>query len=886
MFADGISQVIAYGMVLAALSDVDPDVDHDGHITVAEARTAIRILSPVMAAAFAPLIDKPVLSDAVRVELGALETLISAIDAERVNRSADSRGEPWLYFYEDFLAVYDLEERRQAGVYYTPLDVVQAMVKITDHILVEKFGKRLGFADPGVVTLDPATGTGTFPLAVIDQAVSRAETLRGKAGKAQAAQSLSNSLMAFEMLPGPYSVAHLRLTQRLRDLSPNLEGDARVILTDTLESPLNPKEQLSLFGDAQVLAAEQNRAKRAKLDKRVTVVIGNPPYRRVERETEGRGSGGWVVDGQVPNRKSSKSLFDDILDIAKTNTVFSHHASLYNLYVYFWRWALWKAFEAHGNGPGVVAFITANSWLSGPGFMGLRQLVRESCDEVWVLDLGGDNKGANPDENIFAIETPVAIAILVRKDAKNRKEPAAINYRRISGTAQAKLEALAAIVKSDDPLAGEWIEAPSGWLEPIVPPTGNASWQTLPLLKDIFPWQQPGCKFGRTWPIAPSAEILQERWQKFAAAGSEEKPDLFKTAKTGRNTGTKVGAMKKLIDLQVLDASEKIVRYAYRSFDRQWTFADPRLAKTESPSLWNTISEKQIFFSTLMTGAIGEGPCLTVTSNVPDLHYFCGRGGKDILPLYRDQAGNEPNLTRGFAKALADHLSIAPPSVEDVAAYVYALLSSPAFHARFSDELRTPGLRLPVTASKDLWAKAVSEGHYLIWLHTYAQRFRDQAQKRGPFVPILENIGWEYPVTSMPVEPSSIAYDPQQKTLTVGDGKITGVRNSVWAYSVSGMPVLRKWLGYRTVKGSGKAASSKNALDKIRPQKWPDEWNDELLDLIRILTITIDKQPAIYRLVNDICEGKLLTMENFPQPKQSEREVPEETDAPLLKPKG
>ena len=247
-FADGISQVIAYGMVLAALSITSAELSTDGYITVADARDAIRDISPVMAAAFAPLVDKHVLFEAVQVELGALETLISAINSAKVNRSADRRGDPWLYFYEDFLSVYDPNERRQAGVYYTPLKVVQAMVRIVDHLLVDRFNIRLGFADPKVVTLDPATGTGTFPLAVIDCAAARAEELRGKAGSAQAAINLAHNLFAFELLPGPYSVAHLRLSQRLKELSPGFTGSAQVVLTDTLESPLDPQVlRLSLF---------------------------------------------------------------------------------------------------------------------------------------------------------------------------------------------------------------------------------------------------------------------------------------------------------------------------------------------------------------------------------------------------------------------------------------------------------------------------------------------------------------------------------------------------------------------------------------------------------------------------------------------------------------
>ena len=699
-FADGVSQVVAYGMVIAALSPVDADADSDGLITVAEARNSVRAFSPVLAAAFAPLIDKPVLAAATQVELGALETLISAIDPERVNVSADHRGEPWLYFYEDFLSEYDPEERRQAGVYYTPVAIVQAMANMIDHLLVNRFGRLLGFADPDVVTLDPAAGTGTFPLAVIDRAAWRAEAVRGAAGPMQAARNLATSLFAFELLPGPYSVAHLRLSQRLTSLIDPTPGaalvPAQVVLTDTLESPHADTPQLELLGDAEVLAAEQARARDIKLEQPVTVVIGNPPYRRVEREVDGRGSGGWVLNGRVPGRQSPSSLFDDILDVARANTIFSHHASLYNLYVYFWRWAIWKAFQAHDPGPGVVAFITGASWLTGPGFVGLRELVRRTCDEAWVIDLGGDNHGAQREENVFAIETPVAVVVLARDGASDPDTPARIHYRRIRGSSEAKLAAMAEIAANEDPLGGEWTEAPSDWLAPFTPPTGGTEWNAMPLLTDIFPWQQPGCKFGRTWPIAPTRELLERRWNRFASAPAEEKPDLFVTAKTGRTIATKVEGAEPLADTAANTPAPPIVRYGYRSFDRQWVFKDPRMTALERPALWQSLSERQIFLSSLLTGKVGSGPVLTVTTEVPDLHYFSGRGGKDIIPLYRDPAAQQPNLTAGLRERIAGLLGIETPSPEDIAAY-----ACPAYQRRFATELETPAYAFPSPATRN-----------------------------------------------------------------------------------------------------------------------------------------------------------------------------------------
>ena len=874
-FADGISQVIAYGMVLAALSG-HADTDGDDHLSVVEARAAIRRTSPVLAAAFAPLVDKPELFQAVEVELGALETLVSAIDPVRIAASADRRGDPWLYFYEDFLAVYDPDERRQAGVYYTPVDVVGAMIAMTEHLLIHQLNRPLGFADNGVVTLDPAAGTGTFPLAVIDRAVERALTRRGRGGPRQAATNLGRNLFAFELLPGPYSVAHLRLSQRLRILSAGAVTDARVILTDTLESPLEDSNSAELFGDAQVLAEEQERARGVKLDQHVTVVIGNPPYRRVEREICGRGSGGWVVNGAVPGRTDQgRSLFADILDVARANTIFSHHASLYNLYVYFWRWALWKAFEAHGDGPGVVSFITGSSWLHGPGFVGLRQLVRQLCDEVWVLDLGGDNHGANPEENIFAIETPVAVVTMVRRMATDRSTPAQVRYRRVRGTAEDKLAAMQVIAASDDPFAGEWTDAPNDWMAPLVPPTGEAQWAELPLITDLFPWQQPGCKFGRTWPIAPSVDLLRRRWARFASSTAEERPELFVTATSGRNITTKVAGFPKLAEVQAGDLSQPIRRYGYRSFDRQWAFHDPRLANLERPSLWQAGSDRQFYFSSLLTGRIAGGPALTVSTAVPDLHVFRGNfGGKDVIPLWRDASAVAANMTAGLGRTLGTFLGTPAPDVEELAAYCYALLANSAYQSRFATELETPGLRVPITADRRLWQEAVAAGAELLWLHTYAERFRNASASRGADIPHVDGIEWIEPVLNIPANMSQVRYNAETGVLTIGDGVVGGVREEVWAYAVSGMLVVSKWLGYRTARGTGRAATSTSDLDRIRPTEWADEWNDELLDLLRVLTMTIDRQADLEDLFNRICDGSLVPASALPVPTAAEREPP------------
>ena len=94
-----------------------------------------------------------------------------------------------------------------------------------------------------------------------------------------------------------------------------------------------------------------------------------------------------------------------------------HIKNLYNDYVYFWRWAVWQATELPP-GPGVVAFITASSYLDGVSMGGVRNLLRAAFDELWIIDLGGEGRGAQTEENVFDIRTPVAIAIGVSMDSE------------------------------------------------------------------------------------------------------------------------------------------------------------------------------------------------------------------------------------------------------------------------------------------------------------------------------------------------------------------------------------------------------------------------------------------------------------------------------------
>jgi len=868
-FSNDLAQVVAYSLAIAALRG-GADADGDNRISLAEARTALAGQNAVLAAAMGPVLQVDGLYDALIVEIGALERLAAAVDVEAVSRAHDSRGEPWLWFYEDFLASYDPAARKEAGVYYTPVDVVQMQVRLCDHILTEKLNKPLGFGDRSVVTLDPATGSGTYPLAVLDRAEKVAKEARGPAGPAQIADSLAEHLIAFEVLPGPYAVAHLRIGQRLAEMAGRLltPPHTRVYLTDTLDDPDREVPTLGLWGDPAVLAQGRASAAKVKREQPVTVVLGNPPYKRRTRAS----GGGFVV-----HSPHGRALFDDVIEGAqRAGVIFSAQASLYNDYVYFWRWALWKAFEQDPNRSAVVSFITASSWLSGPGFVGLRNLAQDLADEIWVLDLGGEGRGSNTDANVFAIQTPVAVVTMYRT-GKTKKKPATVHYQRVTGASTAeKLAKVAAVTPPDGSDSWSILDVAPG--ERMIPGSGDVDWELMPALTDLFPWQQPGAMYNRAWPISPSRSTLERRWKALLAAPTAtERAELFVTGNSGRNIHTQVGNLPQLSALSAGAPHLPVVRYAHRSFDRQWTFEDPRLAKTESPALWQARSDRQIFLSTMTTTPIGSGPALTVSTAPPDKHHFRGSfGGKDVVPLYRDGAIQQPNLPAGLLDLLSTRYGYAVQA-EDVAAYVYALLAHPGYEETFRSALATPGPRVPLTADGELFREVVAIGRQLLWLHTFTERFQDPASGRSTKLPTVPDLGWTRAVSEIPASSREIQYDPETQVLRIGDGEVSGVRPEVWDFTVSGLRVVERWLGTRTAQGVGKSASTAKTatpLDKIRPTTWEDEWNVELLELLRSLTATVDLHSTQQDLLARVLDGPLIGAAELPVPSAAERAVP------------
>ncbi|MEP6897588.1 MAG: N-6 DNA methylase [Rhodanobacter sp.] len=557
-FADAYAQTVTFSLLLARSNGSDT-------LFLDEAIQSLTHANTLLSRALSVLTD-PLVKQHLSTSLGLLQRVINAVPTGTMS---GGRSDPWLHFYEDFLAAYDPALRKDAGAYYTPVEVVQAQVRICDGLLRRRMNKPLGFATGGVNVLDPAVGTGTYLLGIAEHALARVAEEEGAGAVAARADVLGGALYGFEIMVGPYAVAALRLTRMLQQYGGHVPGDGvQVMLTNTLESPYEKIPELPLL--YRPIGLEHRRAKRVKETVPILVCIGNPPYDRHAAATADNRAmtGGWVRWGESKNGKDA--ILADFIEPVKAAGHGGDLKNLYNLYVYFWRWALWKTFEHDlANGPGIVSYITASSFIDGDAFLGMRRRMRELCDDIWIIDLGGEGRGTRKDDNVFAIQTPVAITVAARYGASDRKTPANVHYTRIEGSRATKLHALETL-HSLDGLTFE--DCPDGW-DAAFRPAGAGNYFNWPLLTDLMPWQHSGVQGKRTWPIGTTAGVLADRWHAMLnrgdrAAAFKESTDRLISASyspfhPSSHDSTPVG---QLANEAKCPAPQS---YGYRSFDRQ-----------------------------------------------------------------------------------------------------------------------------------------------------------------------------------------------------------------------------------------------------------------------------------------------------------------------------
>ena len=868
-FADGYAQAVTFGLLMARARDITladglDRVAHELRQTNTLIGTALRLLT-----------DDADNQATLKTSLATLTRVLDAVHWPAVSKGCP---EAWLYFYEDFLSVYDNKLRKKTGSYYTPPEVVRAMVQLVDEALRsdERFGLSEGLASADVTVADPAIGTGTFLLGVLRRIAEATEADQGPGAVPGVVEAALSRLIGFEIQFGPFAVAQLRILAELQSLleDPKATPSMRLFVTDTLGNPYVEEEYIPQI--LMPLGESRRHANEIKRQEKITVVIGNPPYKE-----KAKGLGGWIESGTKGSKV--KAPLGQWMPPTDWN-VGAHAKHLRNLYVYFWRWATWKVFgdgdpsRIEGREPdrkGIVCFITVAGFLNGPGFQKMRAELRSDADEIWVIDCSPEGHQPEVRTRIFqGVQQPVCIVMALRSSDAGSPNPARVRYRALpSGHRDEKFAALGTITLDDS----GWTDCSSDPRTSFFPRAAGA-WAEFAPLEDVFTYDGSGVMPGRTWVIAPDRASLERRWQALQAeADAGRKQTLFHPHLRGGEPGDK--HVNKSLRQGLFGhefrpgrvasdrgAVVRPVRYGFRSFDWQWIIPDGRLINQPNPTLWEIHSSRQIYMTALQQHALTGGPGITFSASIPDLHHYNGRGGR-VFPLWADRRVQVPNLKISLLREMGEALGVTV-TAPDLMAYFAAVAAHPAYTARFRSDLVQPGLRFPMTTETSLFTEAVDIGREVIWLHCFGERLADASARRPNGAPRMP--AGERPVipkdAAIPTDPDRfpdrIEHDAAAHRLRIGDGYIDNVPRAVWDYEVSGKQVLVQWFSYRRLDRSRPIIGDRrppSPLERIQPNRWLAEYTTELMNVLHILGRLVALEPRQADLLNRICDGPLLS---------------------------
>jgi Type ISP C-terminal specificity domain/N-6 DNA Methylase len=759
LFSAAFAQTLAFGLLLVR--------EATGKAVHADSWQQMPEEHPLMRTALRVLSQEEIVED-IGIGFEVIRDTVNSFSPEILAIGEDGR-DPILYFYEHFLATFAPEDRDRYGVFYTPIEIVRYMTAALNRALRDNL-KMKGLTDPLVTILDPATGTGTFLLGIAEHVRKEAEA----SGMAELALAdLAKRMFAFELLIGPYAVAHYRLHHALKAGEKTALPRLGIYLADTLAQPGTSSPIGALGFVEKGIQDERHLANELKTKQPILAIIGNPPYRRLE-EGENRTLVGDWMDG----------VWNDLKEPVKNAGWGNQLNTFPELSVAFWRWSLWKIFEAE-NAPkrGVVAFISNRKFLTGKPYAGLRQMMRRLFDRIEIIDLRGDSRlgeraGIEGDQNVFNIQVGVCITLAIAEGTKAADAEASIHYRDVwdakSFRRKDKLGWLSSSVAKGD--VGKWIHVDRKALDDFRPkPFANGEWVGL---NECFAFGGSGTESKRDHVVyAPTIAKLQFQIRGMINATAATRDELFNST-----------PMNPAATAQAFGWQPQVVRTSsYRPFDKQFHYNDRRFNDRPRPELlacWG--NENVAMFS--MPNGTNAGPATWCHASFPDRHAFRGSYGGYAFPLWDRRGGPEannlnPSLLAGLTAAYGKKVS--PQQVFDC---MLCLLSAKSYTLNFAEDLEDVFPHIPFPAQHQTFLEAAELGADIRSVETFA---------RPPNAEFLPAKLCRFTVAPKGKIVSPAYVDGSFEFCENGAGKATGVPTEIWYYSVSGYELLPRWINGR-----------------------------------------------------------------------------------------
>ena len=340
---------------------------------------------------------------------------------------SDARLKVLLEVYETFFKEAMPDAVQRLGIVYTPVELVDFILRSADAVLRAEFGR--GLTDEGVHILDPFTGTGTF--------INRLLTLRGADGeylirdedlsRKFGAAMARGEIHANEVVLLAYYLAAIKIEEGFNERTGRYEPFEGIVLTDTFL--MADDERLPGIG---AIAHNSDRARRQN-DLPIQVILGNPPWSAGQK---GAGDDNPNID--YPHMEKRVRETYGVRHKQVTGRGAGKAAG--NTYVQAIRWATDRLNSA-GDGsarPGLVAFVHPNSLGNATSLAGMRATLRDEFTDIYVVNLRGDAMKAGDEfrregDKLFGAgsRNGVQITVLVRNPAKNPDEPAVLHYAEV-----------------------------------------------------------------------------------------------------------------------------------------------------------------------------------------------------------------------------------------------------------------------------------------------------------------------------------------------------------------------------------------------------------------------------------------------------------------------
>jgi predicted helicase len=606
---------------------------------------------------------------------------------------------------------------------------------------------------------------------VIENVRRSVESSTGSGAVAGALRALSERLFGFELLVGPYAVAHYRLRHAMGALPSHHR--LGIYLADTLAEPGAAAPTGKLGFVAENIRTERHEADRIKQSQPILAIMGNPPYRRLAAGEIGELVGNWMDE-----------LWGDLKEAVRDAGWANQLNTFPELSVAFWRWAIWKIFESDGApGRGVVAFISNRTFLAGKPYAGLRKMLRERFDLIEIIDLRGDVRrgeraGVTSDQGVFNIQVGTAIALAIADGSKAEGELADVSYVDSWAEGLFRRDAKLTWLNAGEEMGTRpgAVKVARGLLDDMKPePFQREEW---PSIASCFAFKRSGVQTKRDdFVYAFRRETLENRILEFVRASNAAARDAF------YSTDARPWHIAKA---KGFDRS-RIANIGYRPLDNRVLYNDLAFIDRPRPELQAVWGANNVALYA-MPFATGAGPAVWCHGLLPDYHAFRGCYGGYAFPLRDNRPSHGPfNISPAVLAGLAQSYGMTV-SAEDAFHAILALLSAASFTLRFAEDLEDVFPHVPFPSDHARFLAAAELGREIRAVETFA---------RPPLPNYLTRA-----LARVETEP--------RNTLDASDwsegefflcadrtGRVSGVPTEIWEFSVSGYRLLSRWLDAR-----------------------------------------------------------------------------------------